>query len=232
MEKMLIVGFMTGFILVAAFIFCIVFVLGKKAREKINKQARIQDFAEYQCFISKPRSLPAKLPFREAKMGGLAVVFGIIWFIFAVVWFMLRDTINILFLVIPSLSIVPFILIFAKNKKRVKTEDELYVFLTKDGFIYKGQMMPYNEIQSIFHTFRRDYRYAEGSKYYHYIEVTGNNGRIDIPIYDLLAEHWSELINCCLYHNPRILIDKVVRDTWVDKKIPLLSAGTFEQERY
>lgn len=65
--------------------------------------------------------------------------------------------------------------------------------------------------------FRR-IKHGQETKYYHYIEISGYYDHIIMSVNNLKTEQWSELINCCIYHNPHLLIDKVVKDIFINKK--------------
>lgn len=61
--------------------------------------------------------------------------------------------------------------------------------------------------------------------------VEGMGESIKVDMHDFTKKQLAEMINCCLYHNSSILIDEMVKDILVNRKIPALSAGTFKQVR-
>lgn len=55
----------------------------------------------------------------------------------------------------------------------------------------------------------------------HYIVIQDIHGQgIQLRVNELKKFCYAKIINCCLYHNPYIQIDKVVMDTLIDGKIP------------
>lgn len=222
--------FLVPLIIPLTIFFLIFGVLYKVAKKTIKNQSRVQSFDDYQPYVSQPPSLPTKLPLKELPFVIVALIVIFIWSVFMVVGFISIDDIGFGFIIISTIVCGPLLYFLTKYHKREKTEDELYLFLNEDAIVYKGQRIPYNEIKSIYHIFRSTGHY-KNRKYTHYIEITGDYDRIVIPISELEAEHWRELINCCVYHNPHLLIDKVVKDILVNRKIPALSAGTFKQVR-
>lgn len=82
--------------------------------------------------------------------------------------------------------------------------------------------IPYHEIQSIYRIVWARNNSDEFDSYAVLIEIKGEKDRIVYDIRAIDEKKLAELINACLYFNPNIKIDSVVKDILINKKIPIL----------
>lgn len=192
-----------------------------KSQKRRKEQDEIQDFASYQNYLYPPTRFPCFIYVSKDGYKSAAILLFIVVTIFNLGILLTHDKSYIPILAVIDiffLSIVIYCLYCYKYKEMPCLQ------LMSDGIIFENTTIMYNEIESIFHTSEVRRR---GKKRYvnHYFEIKGANQVLRLRIIDFLPEEWAEIINCCLYMNLSIKIDKVVMEILINKKkYPILAA--------
>lgn len=182
---------------------------------------------DYGTYVYEPIRLPKQLDFHHSPIGNLISfvmcgLFGVAWVYMVITGLKNGGTDGLWIAVIGSLI---FGLLFFAGVfhlyKRIHHKESFFVLMTSDSIKYEYQTIPYQEIVRIYHSTRR--AESEKSRRTHrYMTIESPSDFIRLSLSSFKAEQWAEIINCCLYHNPSIVLDQTAFNILVNKKISSL----------
>lgn len=181
-------------------------------RNRVNLNYTYHDYGKY---VREPKNLPKKYNFKRSfasKVLSLffTVFFGILWG-YAVVKGIQTGGRDGLFLVFGgslTFGLVFFVSLY-NMYRRTFFKEAFYVVITDQDIQHDHAKIPYRAITRIYYSVERAAA-GKSKKIRRYINFDSTTDFIRIELSSLEDEQWEEIINCCLYHNPSIVIDTKV----------------------
>lgn len=203
--------------------------LNIKRKEELKKPQQIQNLDAYLSLVRPPDRLPRLLQARFLHHFLLGTAISAFLFFFAFLCMVNPDVENraiaCVILLVFDLTALAACFNTGKEKK------QLHLELSSDPIKMGSTQIRYRDIHEIYYTRLRKKGIRNDEQIFHYMTVKGMGESIKVDMHDFTKKQLAEMINCCLYHNSSILIDEMVKDILVNRKIPALSARTFKQVR-
>lgn len=197
--------------------------------EKTLEQMEIQEPQTYLSYVRPPERLPVEF---YVKTGW--DILGMIGFVFMVLFcnatmagemvYGNKEETGLVIAVMVLWNLFSFLLgraiwkSFQRKRVLCVKLDNHHISFGNRLILYRNILaIRYDAIKKTVHYPRRLPRIH----FEHYIIIQDVYGEeIQLKTNELKQHCYAEIINCCVYHNPRIQIDRVVKDTLVNGKIP------------